>query len=116
MVLEQRVREARQILRDALREGPLTPSGQVEDIAFREIGLLYGAELSDDRRVVNDETDFGIQREGADVDVGRAEERDGIIHGQVFRVEKTRAIEMDVDARGEEIVVIGSLRELLRNR
>src|SRR5205823_10915606 len=55
---------------------------------------------------------LGVEREGADVDVARADDGDVVVDAQMLGVQEVRAVNVELHAGFQQLVVIGLLGEV----
>ncbi len=87
-------------------------SSRVTSDAWRMYPCCTCAQVGHHRAIVDQHADLGIQRERADVEVRRADERDLVVDAQVLGVQEAAGVAKDAHAGLQHDVVVGLLREL----
>ena len=88
------------------------PGFHRQEFAVGEVTILKFLQASHDRRVVDEEVDLGVEREGTDINVGGADQGYFAIDTEMLGVEEARSVEVDVHAVFKQFIVIRALGEL----
>ena len=95
-----------------LQEAVGLPLGRLNFLGFVEEFHLMAAKLGGYGGVVEENVEFKIQEERANIKIGGADHGKALIDGQRFGVQQSGLVEMDMDAIFEKLAAIKSAGQI----